>query len=143
MRYSVKREGGVIVATLGPNSSDGKAIRSALSEIVHQIAGADRIVLDMGEVRHLDAIGVGAVLQWLAELRRRTSAVCLCARDRSLLVLLELVRAHQLVEIFDAPEAAIARVNRAHPLPDAGQLETDMVLGRFVTTTGMVASTAE
>jgi anti-anti-sigma factor len=110
MLYSITEEGGVVIATFGESSPNARMVRRVLHGLLQQVAHAGGVVLDLGAVHHLDAAGAGALLNWLAEARTRTPAMALCARHPSLLALLELVRAHRLVEIFDEPAKAVLHV---------------------------------
>jgi anti-anti-sigma regulatory factor len=112
MRYSIKDEGGVLIATLEEKYPRSKPLRNALSEILKRVGRHGCVVLDLGDALDLDAAGAGAVLQWLEQVRTKVDGVGLCARHASLLALLELVGAHGLVQIFDAPATAVDRMRR-------------------------------
>ena len=66
-----------------------------------------RIVFDMAQLNYMDSSALGAVVGCLKHLREVEGDLKLCAMTSRVRALFELVRMHQVFEIFDTRQSAV------------------------------------
>lgn len=112
-------KGPVIVMEL-PEQLQSAEAKTFLDEL-QPLLEMDRpaIVLDCAQVQHLDGEGVEILLHCLEEAMKRNGDLKLAAVSPASAVILELMRADRLFEVFDTPQQAVrsfqAAVSPANP----------------------------
>jgi anti-sigma B factor antagonist len=66
------------------------------------------IVVDLSRVTFLDSSGLGIFLFCLKKLNQKGGDIKLCNVTKPVRVLFELVRLHQIIEVFNSKEEALA-----------------------------------
>ena len=66
------------------------------------------IILDLSQLTFVDSSGLGAFLFCLKRLNQKNGDLNLCGVTKPVRILFELVRLHQIIDIFDTREEALA-----------------------------------
>lgn len=82
------------------------------------------LVLDLSAVTYIDSAGLGAVVSIVKDARDHSRDVCLCGLRTEVRVLIELVRLHELIDIFQTPVEAIRAIAAERPV-EAGFATVD------------------
>jgi anti-sigma B factor antagonist len=91
-----------------PEKVSAKQAREFVREM-HPVLTSDRpqIVLDLSQVRHLDAAGVDMLLHCTAEVMKRDGDLKLAAVSPQAAVILEMTRTDRLFEIYQTASDAV------------------------------------
>lgn len=106
MEFDTEKIGDVTVVTLlikeivVSNADEFKA------GIIPILEGKKKVVFDMNEVKFIDSSGCGALLSCLRKLIGVGGDLRLCRVQKPVRTLLEIVRMHMIVKIFDTKEEA-------------------------------------
>ena len=71
------------------------------------LPSSDVVVVDLSQVRQVDAAGVGALVRWERRLAQAGSQLRLAAPRREVATVLELLRLHRLFEVYGEVEQAL------------------------------------
>ncbi len=107
MEMTSEKVGDVTVLTpLGEyvDASNGRAFGR---QVTGAVAPGSRLVLDMGRLAFIDSAGCGALITILRHVRSGGGDLKLCAVTKSVRMILELVRFHGLVDIFNTRDEAL------------------------------------
>jgi anti-sigma B factor antagonist len=109
-------KGPIIVMEL-PEQLNRSAVKTFLGEL-QPLLEIDRpcIVLDCSQVQHLDGAGVQMLLHCLEEAMKRNGDLKLAAVSPASAVILELMRADRLFEVFATPHEAVRSFQASAPL---------------------------
>ena len=69
----------------------------------------NRVVLDLRDVDFIDSTGVGALISTLKRIREAGGEMSLCASGPRVRGLLQMVRMHRIVDIFNEPAEVFRR----------------------------------
>jgi anti-sigma B factor antagonist len=99
-----------------PDRLNYKQARAFWNE-VQPIVTSDRpqLVLDLSQLKHLDAAGVDMLLQCMAEVMKRDGDLKLAAVSPQAAVVLELTRTDRFFEIYDTWSDAVKSFSRFVP----------------------------
>ncbi len=86
------------------DASNATEFKNALGKFVHPAA---QLVFDMSAVRFVDSSGLGAMLSCLRKLHGMGGDLKLCAMNKPVRALFELVRMHRVFEIFATEDEAV------------------------------------
>lgn len=89
------------------NTSNVKAFKL---EIQPFLETEKHIVLDLSNLTFVDSSGLGALLFCLKRLNQHDGDLKLCNITKPVRVLFELVRLHQIIEVFNSREEALASI---------------------------------
>jgi anti-sigma B factor antagonist len=104
---------GVIVIRLSGAIYFGEESTSLRSLVKGLLNESHHMVLDLGEVTHIDSGGLGTLVSLYASARKVGGEIKLARIDDHARELLQITRLVTLFEIFDTVEDAIASFNRA------------------------------
>lgn len=101
-----QQETAVIVATSVDmlDASNANEFKAAVGKMIQPGA---RLILDMSAIRFVDSSGLGAILSCLRQLNDQGGELKLCALNKPVRALFELVRMHRVFEIYNTREEAI------------------------------------
>jgi anti-anti-sigma factor len=85
--------------------SSASRFKKQLDPLIHRY---DRLVLDLSHVQMIDSSGFGAILGGLRQLSDRGGDIKLCEVQKRVRILLEMVRIHKIIGIYNTSEEAIA-----------------------------------
>ena len=68
---------------------------------------SSRLVLDLSGVQKLDSVGLGAIIGCLKRVRAQGGELKLCGPSKYARTLLELVRMHRVMDIFNTRQEAV------------------------------------
>ena len=107
LRVNRERKGeiGIVTASGEVEMSTLRPLREAIREVVAE--GAVHLILDMRGVDYMDSTGMGVIMTAKKLTSEHHGKVYLITPIGSAGHVLELVKAHQLVELADTPEDAI------------------------------------
>lgn len=80
--------------------------RSAMSPLMDKSA---HFVIDLSEVEFMDSTGLGAMLSCLRSIKGKGGTLRLCSLSAEVKQLFEMVMMDRVFEIFETPEAALAK----------------------------------
>ncbi len=86
-------------------AANAKEFKAALEE---QLEETKSMVLDLAPVTFIDSSGLGVLLFALKRLNQKGGDLKICNVSKPVRVLFELVRLHQIMEIFNSREEALA-----------------------------------
>jgi anti-sigma B factor antagonist len=114
---------GPVVVMQVPERLDQSEAETFMSELKPLLEGErPRIVLDCSEIQYMESAGVEMMLHCMEEAMKRDGDVKLAAVAPSSAVILELMKADRLFEVFDTPDEAVRSFQAlAAPVP-ASQL---------------------
>jgi anti-sigma B factor antagonist len=110
MKIHERTVGEVVILAVDGDITLGDASATGLAERVRELVrnGHDRVVLDLGRVRHVDSAGLGDLVQCCAAVRTRDGAVKLLNVARRLNDLLVVTRLLTVFDCFDDEADAVA-----------------------------------
>jgi len=82
------------------------AFRMAMSPLMDKSA---HFVIDLSEVEFMDSTGLGSMLSCLRTIKAKGGTLRLCSLSSEVKQLFEMVMMDRVFEIFDTPEAALAK----------------------------------
>lgn len=80
-------------------------------EIQPYLESEKHVVLDLSNLTFVDSSGLGAFLFCLKRLNQHDGDLKLCNITKPVRVLFELVRLHQIIEVFNSQEEALASIH--------------------------------
>ncbi|HET9101078.1 MAG TPA: anti-sigma factor antagonist [Acidobacteriaceae bacterium] len=89
-----------------------KTLESALGQSVRE---CDQIVLNLGEVTRLDSIGLGLVVRYVTNLRKRGGDLRLAAPPAFVIRLLELTMLSEVIQTYATEQEAISSFSKKTP----------------------------
>ena len=73
-----------------------------------EIENETHILLDLNRITFIDSSGLGVFLSCLKTLSKKNGDLKICNITKSVRVLFELVRLHQIIEVYNSQEEALA-----------------------------------
>lgn len=107
MQFLVDQYDGFSIVTLPGDVLDAHNTKQFKSDMQPLLHAGCRVVLDMGLLRFVDSSGIGAMVSCLRQVRAVEGELKLCALTKPVRAVFELVRMHQLFEIFSTREDAM------------------------------------
>jgi len=86
-------------------AANTKAFKANLEK---EVENATNILLDLNKITFIDSSGLGVFLSCLKTLNKKGGDLKICNITKSVRVLFELVRLHQIIEVFNSQEEALA-----------------------------------
>lgn len=86
------------------DASNSAQLKKSLQSLVDQ---NPKIVLDMGRLQFVDSSGLGVILSCLRKANASGGDLKLCKLSKPVRALLELVRMHRIIDIFNDSEEAV------------------------------------
>ena len=108
MEFSVERENGVVLVVIKAERLDANNANTFKRAMEPVLADAREAVLDMGSIRFMDSSGLGALLSCLRRLTASGGALKLCALQKPVRSVMEMVRMHRVFDIYDTRAQAMA-----------------------------------
>jgi anti-sigma B factor antagonist len=90
------------------DASNVRPFRDAMRELIEQ---RQRVVLDLSAVKFVDSSGLGALISSLRQLNQQQGDLRLCALNRSVTALFELMRMHRVFTILGSRDDAVRSFN--------------------------------
>jgi anti-sigma B factor antagonist len=87
------------------DASNSRDFKSAMSPLLQPEA---KLVFDLGELAFVDSTGLGALVSCLRHAHESKGEIKLCALNKPVRALFELVRMHRVFEIFNNPAEAVS-----------------------------------
>ena len=97
----------VLVIELRESQLDASNVREFKDAIQAMVRSSSRVVLDMSGVTFVDSSGLGALISCLRMLNGRRGDFHLCAMNKSVRVLFELMRMHRVFSIHETRADAV------------------------------------
>jgi len=86
------------------NSANSRAFEKDVEPLM---AGNSKMVFDLGQLKQLDSMGLGAIVACLKHLRTGGGDLRLCGMSKQIRTLFELVRMHHVFDIFNTRQEAL------------------------------------
>src|SRR5690554_4373770 len=94
-----EKRGDVMIVAMPEGVLDAGNSKEFKREIEPILNGNKRIVFDLSRLQFMDSSGVGAILSCLRKLNSEGGDLKLCAMNKSVRVLFELIRMHKIFDI--------------------------------------------
>ncbi len=107
MDLQVEKSGTVSIVRPEVDVLDGANAKTFKEAIARLVPEHPRMVLDLARVTFVDSAGLGAILSGLRQLNAGGGDLKLCGVTPAVRSLLEMVRMHKIVEIYDGRDAAV------------------------------------
>ncbi len=91
------------VTTLNVNN-----VKEFKSDVEPYLESETHIILDLAKLTFVDSSGLGSFLFCLKRLNQKGGELKLCNVSKPVRILFEMVRLHQIIEIFNSREEALA-----------------------------------
>jgi anti-sigma B factor antagonist len=98
----------IVIAHVHARALDASNYRDFKSAISPLLKPEAKLVFDLGEVAFVDSKGLEALASCLRHVRESNGEIKLCALNKSVRTLFELVRMHRVFEIFNNPAEAVS-----------------------------------
>ncbi len=108
MEFNTEKIGDITVVTPLAKDLVVSNVEEFKTGIVPILEGNSKIILDMKQVKFLDSSGCGALLSCLRQLNSSGGNLRLCRIHKAVRTLLEIVRMHQIIQIFNTKEEAVS-----------------------------------
>jgi len=100
--------GDVTVLTIHAREIDAESAPDLRTAVGSCLAGAEKVVLDLGQVKFMDSTGIGAVLACIRQANAGAGALRLCNIGRAVRSAFEMVRLDRIVEIHPTRDEALS-----------------------------------
>jgi anti-sigma B factor antagonist len=107
MNLPVQKFGSVLLISLPCDHLDAANADDFKSSVRRLFKDSAEIVLDLKSLRFLDSAGLAALLTLLRDAVQLDGDIRLCHVGPQVRALLELVRMHQLVQVFETAESGV------------------------------------
>jgi len=101
-------ENGVTVIDCLEENLDASNVRSFRESMQVLMKDKSQVVLNMSQMKFVDSSGLGAMISCLREANSNKGDFKLCAMNRSVRALFELMRLHRVFSMFESEEDAVA-----------------------------------
>lgn len=107
MEMSHENVDGLTVITLHENSLEACNIKDFKRELQERVEPRVKVIMDLNQVQDVDSAGCGAILSLFRQLQLGGGDLKLCALHKRVRQLVELIRLHQIMDVFNTREEAI------------------------------------
>lgn len=107
MEAHIEHIGDIAVVTLGTDQFNRDTANQLEADLASLMPFTSRVVLDMTHLRRIDSAGLGALLSYLKRLNAKGGDLKLCGVNKSVRILLEHVRMHQLLDMYKNKDEAV------------------------------------
>jgi anti-sigma B factor antagonist len=107
MDLSVVQVGDVVVVVLPVDELDAGNTEEFKRDMAPVLDANKKVVLDLAKVRFVDSSGLGSFLSCLRNVNGRGGDLKLCQLAEHVRTVIELVRMHRMLDIFDTREEAV------------------------------------
>ncbi len=107
MQFELEKHPDAVVVHILTEVIDAKnagALRNGLKDVIEENS---HVIFDMGQVDFLDSSGCGAILSCLRRLNQKGGSLKLFGLKPKVRTLIELIRMHRIVDIFDSQQEAL------------------------------------
>ncbi len=95
----------VVTITTGElNVNNVKAFKKAIEPV---LTDNMQVIIDLGQLNFVDSSGLGAFLHCMKQLNSKNGDLKLCSISKSVRILFEMVRLHQIISIYSTQEEAL------------------------------------
>jgi anti-sigma B factor antagonist len=111
MDLPVEKVGDVALVTVPVDELDAGNAEAFKRGMAPVLEANTKIVLDLSRLRFIDSSGLGAFISCLRKANAKGGDLKLCRMSKQVRTVIELVRMHRMLDIFDAKEEAIGAFN--------------------------------
>jgi anti-sigma B factor antagonist len=112
MQMTVEKIREITIVQLPGEQLDASNAKEFKREIAPILAGASKLVFDLGQLRFVDSSGLGAILSCLRQVNSAGGELRLCGLSKPVRALFELVRMHRIFDISDTRDDAIRTMQK-------------------------------
>jgi anti-sigma B factor antagonist len=107
MEDTLKDYGDVAILTISNDYLDASNAAEVREDILKQLDGRSRAILDLSHVTFLDSAGLGGLLSCLRHIASAGGDLKLCGITEEVRVLFDLIRMQRLFDIFTTRDEAV------------------------------------
>jgi anti-anti-sigma factor len=107
VEITVEKVGDVTVLTPLVDALDASNSKQFSRTVTGLVAASAKVVLKLSQVRFVDSAGCGALITCIRHLRSGGGDLKLCAINKPVRMLFELVKLHNLLDILNTSEEAV------------------------------------
>jgi anti-sigma B factor antagonist len=96
----------------------GEEVTSLEAALGQAVRECGQVILNMGEVTRLDSIGLGLVVRYVTNLRKRGGDLRLASPPAFVIHLLELTMLSEVIQIYTTEQEAISSLSKKAPAPN-------------------------
>lgn len=107
MQFNVEKHANAVVVRILTDVIDAKnasAFRNGINTVIEENT---HVLFDMQQVDFMDSSGCGAILSCLRRLNQKNGSLKLFSLKPKVRTLVELIRMHRIVDIFDSQQEAL------------------------------------
>ena len=107
MQLSIEKVETVILIRIPGPTLDASSTKAFKADVAPLLTEGAKIVFDLSNLKFVDSSGLGAMLSSLRQINGLGGDLKLCAMNKPVRALIELVRMHRVFEIFNTREEAL------------------------------------
>lgn len=107
MLQLTKNDSGLVVITPDLEFIDADNAPQFRTELLQALGSEQYVLIDLANVRFIDSSGIGVLAAAIRQVLKTKGHIKLCQLNKSVKMVLELVRIHKLVEIYPDLDAGI------------------------------------
>ena len=107
MDFTIEEVGDIAVVLLPGETLDVSNGQDFRHDVAAVLEGKSKVIFDMTAIRFIDSSGCGALLSCLRNLKAHGGSLKICGVSKPVRSLLELIRMHRVLDIFDTREEAV------------------------------------
>ena len=107
MELSTEKVNDVLIIKILNQKLDASNALKFKKAIINEIKGYKKVLINMSEIDFIDSSGCGIILHVLKTLTSDKGDLKLFGLQKTVQVVIELIRMHQVIEIFNTKEEAL------------------------------------
>ncbi|MDQ1474293.1 MAG: anti-sigma factor antagonist [Bryobacterales bacterium] len=119
MQLTIEKIETVTVVVIPGTTLDASNTKGFKGEVASLLTSGAHVIFDLRNLKFVDSSGLGAMLSSLRQINSLGGDLKLCAMNKPVRALIELVRMHRVFEIFNTREEALRSFGLV--VPDAAQ----------------------
>lgn len=106
----ISEKNGIRIITLETDHLDALNSEEIKKQMMSQIEGAEKIIVNLGRVSFIDSSGLGVLLTVFRHMGEADGSMVIACVQDSVKVLFKLVRLSHMIQVFDDEKDALAKV---------------------------------
>jgi anti-sigma B factor antagonist len=120
LQLTIDKVENVTVVTIPGATLDASNTKEFKADVAPLLSSGSKLIFDLHNLKFVDSSGLGAMLSSLRSINGLGGDLKLCAMNKPVRALIELVRMHRVFEIFNTREEALRSFGL--DAPDAAQV---------------------
>lgn len=102
-----EKNGDIMIISFETTSLNAGSVKDFKTDIQPYLNSGKYIILDLRNLTFIDSSGLGSVLSCLKALNQKGGDLKICNVTKSVRIIFEMVRMHQIIDTYDSREEAV------------------------------------